>query len=475
MLVVITLLGRVLSLREFGLYGLLLAIASYLLVLQASVEGAAVRAIALVPADGPERNRLFSTIVALYAAAGVIAGIVIAGGGAALTGVLHIDADLESTAREGFAALGAVTALGWPFRAYQDALRGTQRFVASSLAEIVANVAYVVIVVALIEADAPLWAVIAAGGSLPILLGLGALVMLKATHAPFSFRPGEVNRETAREVLGFSAYLSAIGLADLIIYSMDRVVLSAFKSTRTVGLFEGAIRPHALVRQLHATLVVTIVPVASGFIATNDDERLHDLLLRGTRYVVAVVAPVTVVLMLISAPLLDAWLGPKFREAAPAMAILLSYWIVNGASGVGGAMLVARGRAAELTKYAWITAILNLVLSVALTPALGLEGVALGTAIPYAIMFPVVLRLVLKDFPVGFGRLAREALIPAWATTAVTAAAVAAVRFLATPEGIPAVIATAAGGVAFAFAFYAVVFLAPAERRMLRSFVSRAA
>jgi hypothetical protein len=37
------------------------------------------------------------------------------------------------------------------------------------------------------------------------------------------------------------------------------------------------------------------------------------------------------------------------------------------------------------------------------------------------------------------------------------------------------VIATAAGGVAFAFAFYAVVFLAPAERRMLRSFVSRAA
>ena len=148
-------------------------------------------------------------------------------------------------------------------------------------------------------------------------------------------------------------------------------MLSAFRSTAVVGLFEAVIRPHALVRQLHGTLVVTIVPVASGFIAVGDEERLHDLLLRGTRYVMAAVVPLTVVLMVISAPLLEVWLGPEFREAAPAMAILLSYWLLNGATGVGGAMLVARGRAKELTKVAWLTALLNLGLSVALTPWLG--------------------------------------------------------------------------------------------------------
>ena len=48
-------------------------------------------------------------------------------------------------------------------------------------------------------------------------------------------------------------------------------------------------------RQLHGTLSLTVLPVASGFIARGDDERLQDLLLRGTRYVMAVVVPVTVV------------------------------------------------------------------------------------------------------------------------------------------------------------------------------------
>jgi O-antigen/teichoic acid export membrane protein len=474
MLVVITLLGRELSLREFGLFGLLIALASYMLVLQASIEGAAVRAIALIPQGGPARDRLFSTIVVLYAAFGLLAGVIIAGAGSALVGVLQIDADLERTAREGFYALGAVTAVGWPYRAYLDALRGSQQFVSAAIAEVVANIAYVALMIALILAGAPLWAVIAVGGSLPILLGLGSLVLLKISGAPFRFRVAEANRASAREVLSFSAYLSAIGIADLIVYSSDRIVLSAFRSTATVGLFEGVIRPHALVRQLHSTLVVTIVPVASGFIAVGDEERLHDLLLRGTRYVMAIVAPVTVVLMVMSAPLLEAWLGPQFRVAAPAMAILLSYWIVNAATGIGGAMLVARGRARTLTKLAWSIALLNLALSVALTPSLGLDGVAIGTAVPYFVLFPVVVHLVLRDFPVGLGRFARTALVPAYVTAAATAAAVGAVRLLADPEGVLAVGAVAAGGLAFAFAFYAVVWLAPAERAMLRSLLRRA-
>ncbi|MBA3746655.1 MAG: oligosaccharide flippase family protein [Solirubrobacterales bacterium] len=473
MLVVITLLGRELSLREFGLFGLLIALASYMLVLQASVEGAAVRAIALVPQGGPPRDRVFSTVLALYAVFGLLAGVIIALVGIALVGVLKIDADLEQTAREGFLALGAVTAVGWPFRAYQDALRGSQQFVAAAIAEVVANVGYVVAMCVLIVAGAPLWVIIAVGGSLPILLGVGSLLLLKIVRAPFRFRASEVNRATAREVLGFSAYLSAIGIADLIVYSSDRIVLSAFRSTAVVGLFEAVIRPHALVRQLHGTLVVTIVPVASGFVATGDEERLHDLLLRGTRYVLAVVVPVTVVLMIVSAPLLDAWLGPEFREAAPAMAILLSYWVVSSATGVGGAMLVARGRAKELTQVAWAAAVLNLTLSVALTPWLGLEGVALGTTIPYLVLYPFVMRLILRDFPVGFGRLARAALLPAYVTATATTIAVGAVRLLAEPEGVLPVVLTATGGLVFAFAFYAVVWLTPAERAMLRAVARR--
>src|SRR3954466_3795289 len=89
MLVVITVLGRTLSLSEFGVYGLLISIASYVLIVQISVEGAAVRAIASAKSRD-DRDRVFSSALMLYAGAGVVCGLVVAAGGAGLVGVLGI-------------------------------------------------------------------------------------------------------------------------------------------------------------------------------------------------------------------------------------------------------------------------------------------------------------------------------------------------------------------------------------------------
>ena len=119
------------------------------------------------------------------------------------------------------------------------------------------------------------------------------------------------------------------------------------------------------------------------------------------------------------------------------------------------------------------TALLNLGLSVALTPWLGLEGVAIGTAIPYLIVFPVVLRLILRDFPVGLGRLVRQAVLPAYAAAAVAAIAAGGVRLLAPPDDVATLGVTVIGGLALAFAFYATVCLSASERTMLRGIAQR--
>src|SRR3954452_16471425 len=352
MLVVITVLGRTLSLSEFGVYGLLISIAAYVLIVQISVEGAAVRAIASA-LDREGRDRVFSTALALYALAGLLCGALVAAGGAALVGVLGIPAGLRGEAREGVLAIGAAIALGWPFKVFQDALRGSRRFVAASSAEVLAQCVFVGGMLALVAAGAPLWAVIALGGSLPTLIGVASAVVLVVTRAGFRFRRGLVDRETMRELAHFSAGLSAIGVTDLIVYSLDRVILGAFRSTATIGLYEGAARPHNLVRQLHGTLVLTVIPVASGYLATSDEFRLRELILRGTRYVMAIVVPVTVVLMVLAGPILQVWLGDEFLAAEPAMVWFLSYWLLSSGTGVATATLVAAGKVGDLTRYAW--------------------------------------------------------------------------------------------------------------------------
>jgi O-antigen/teichoic acid export membrane protein len=272
-----------------------------------------------------------------------------------------------------------------------------------------------------------------------------------------------------RDLLRMSGYLSSIGVADVVINALDRVILVAFRSTATVGLYEGAARPHALVRQLQSTLSLTVVPVASGYIAAGDDERLHDLLLRGTRYVMAIVVPVTVVLMTLSDRILDVWLGPTFVVAAPAMTILLSYWLTSSATGVAGGMLVAAGRVQELNRYAWLVAGTNLALSLALTPLFGLEGVVIGTAVPYVLYLPYFARVALRTFSFPLSRLARDALLPAYTTGALVAAVAGATRLLAPLDTLIGVMLAIALALALGWAAYAVVWMRPYERRMVRS------
>ena len=157
----------------------------------------------------------------------------------------------------------------------------------------------------------------------------------------------------------------------------------------------------------------------------------------------AIVVPVTAVLMTLSDRILDVWLGATFVAAAPAMTILLSYWLVQAGTGVAGGMLVAAGRLRELNRYAWLVALTNLGMSLALTALFGLEGVVIGTAVPYLLFFPYFLRLTLRTFPVPFALLVRDAWLPAYMTGALAAIVAAAAR-LVTPLDSIATVALAA-------------------------------
>lgn len=466
MLGVVTILGRTLTLSEFGLYGLAISIAGYMLVLQLSVEGATVRALAAAQSDAV-RDTIFTTAIAIYVTLGVLAGGSIAALGVVLSDVLGIPAALHDEARESFLALGAVIALGWPFKACQDALRGAQCFGLAALGEIGGYMVVGILMALLVLIDAPLWSLIALGGSLSILVGLACAVLLAVGAGGPQLRPRSVDRASVRELLGVSSGLAITGLADLVIYSLDRVILAAFRSAATVGLYEGAARAHNLVRQLHGTLVLTVSPVASGYLARGDEDRLRELLVRGSRYVMAIVVPVTVVLITLSGPILEVWLGPKFRAADTAMSILCSYWLVGAFTGVAGAMLLAAGKVRELAQYAWMVAVLNLALSLALTPLLGLEGIVLGTSIPYFLLIPWFVRVVLRVFPmVGLTDLLREAVLPAYSGAVLLAGVLVGARAVVEVDSLAVLVPV--GGIALVayWALYALVWLRPSERAL---------
>jgi O-antigen/teichoic acid export membrane protein len=375
---------------------------------------------------------------------------------------------VEDEARIGAVLLGVVTAIGWPLTIWRDALRASQRFSRAALMDIIGLVAYAALVLGLAFADVPLSLLIGASGTIPLLAGLASTVVARLMRLPYRFHRAGVTAETAREFLSLAGYVSLVEAAGVVIYTLDRAILGLFKSAATVALYEGPVRAHNLVRALNAAVTVTALPTASKYLAEGDSRRLQELLVRGTRYTLALVVPLTVTGMALAGPILDVWLGDQFREGDLAMVILLSYWLLNGATGVPAAILVAAGKARTLARYAWSVALANLALSLALTPPLGLEGVTLGTSIPYLAVFPFILRESLRVVPVGLGRLAFDAWIPAYSLGAGLATVLVGIRAAVDLDSVPALVGVAGGGLAAYWLAFYFVWMRPDERVLVR-------
>jgi O-antigen/teichoic acid export membrane protein len=466
MFVILTVLARRLSPAELGIYGLLNALAGYLLIVQNSSAGAAVRGMAAA-SDRDEGSTAFTTAALIYLAAGALAAVALALLGVLLAATLDLSDELARDVRLGGLAAGVATLAGWPVTVYRDALRARSRLVLAARAELVGVGLYATLVLALAFADAPLWLLIGASASISLTAGLACMVAALSSGLPWRLRPRSASRTAARDFLGLAGLISLSEASSAAVYVIARTALGLFRSPSAVGLLEGPIRIHNLVRALNGAATVSVLPTATRLSERGDSRRLGDLLVRGYRYALAGIVPVAVVSMTLAGPILDAWLGEPFGEGAAALAILMSHWLLNAIAGVAAGVLIATDRTRDLARWAVAVAIGSVLLALALIEPLGVEGAAIAMAAPYVLAFPYLVASATKAAAVPVGRLAREAFVPAWALAAVLAAALVAVRALAEPDGPLAVLAVAGVGLAGYWLAYYALLLDAGERRLI--------
>ena len=250
MVAVITVLARQLTLAELGVYGLLNSLAGYLLIVQNAAAGAAVKAMASA-SDEREGSAAFSTSALMYVAAGALAAIALTAVGLIFAAVLDLSPELARQTRLGAAAAGLVALVGWPLTVYRDALRARSRFVLAAGAETVGIVASIGLVFALVLAGAPLWALIGTASAIPMLAGAACLVAAKATAMPWQLRPRLATRAAAREFLGLAGFISLAEASSAAVYAATRIILGVVRLPETVGLYEGPVRAHNLIRALN--------------------------------------------------------------------------------------------------------------------------------------------------------------------------------------------------------------------------------
>lgn len=465
---VLTLLARELTLSELGLYGILLSLTSYAQYLKSSVMSAAVIGVADTLDDRDRVATVISTGLVIYAGVGAAAAVVLAGLGLLALPVLDMPAGLESTARVGVAGLAIVTAIGWPVQIFDDLLRGQQRFAAVSVLEILATVLSVIGMVALVAASAPVWALVTWNAAVPLLTGLSCLAALPLLGIHVGIGRRHVTRTEIRRFGSVSGLLTLGGVADVVTYSADRFILGAMRNAAAVGLYEGALQVQNVVRYLNGVLTQPAMPAARRFLAEGDTTRTRELLVRGLRYSLAATVPFVVVLCVASGPVLETWLGAKFLAVEAEAAVFVGWWLLGANGGLVTTVLTSAGRFRTIAVLSWVVVAVNVAVTLALTPSMGIWGPVLGAVVSFTVALGYSLPLAVRLSGAGWGAIAVRAWLPAYSTGAVVAAVLVAVRLtVGLPAGVVTVVVAAAAVLGY-WLLYAVVWLGPDERALVR-------
>lgn len=393
----------------FGVWTLLMQFTGYLWLLDFGVRESVIKYVAQYHA-ADDREEVVSTIQTAVMVYGVVAFVTFTMVGAlalALPFVFNIPADAVGTARVTALLTGATIALGFVFNVFVGVLMGLQKFYL---------MARLGMVFALARA-AGVYLLLTAGYGI-VALALLQLAISMVSHAlvyrwclkelPYlSVRLFRPSRTRVMKLLNYGKYVLISNVGDKLVFATDSLVIGMFLpiSSLTFYAIGGSLVEH--LRSFIATMGALLNPLSSSLDARNERDTLASVFMSGARYTMLIGLPVCLGLMILGEAFIGVWMGPNYAPtAASVLAVLaagymlgLPYYTISGLLyGLARHRIVAWSRLGE--------GLVNVVASIILVQQMGLIGVALGTAVPHAIvvvgilpwLLPALIPISLREY-----------------------------------------------------------------------------
>ncbi|GIW87719.1 MAG: hypothetical protein KatS3mg108_2043 [Isosphaeraceae bacterium] len=190
-----------------------------------------------------------------------------------------------------------------------------------------------------------------------------------------------------RPLFGFSFWNFLIAINTIILYQTDSILIGLFLPVAAIALYALASNLIRYLADVLGSARSVFFPAAAHLFAANDRPALERLYILGSRFVLMAVAAVVIMAGCWAGDFFRVWVGRRSLDAASlatavlVFRILLIHLAAEFAAGASGQILLGSGRIKILGVLAFGQAVLNLAVSIALAPWLGLVGVALGTVV----------------------------------------------------------------------------------------------
>lgn len=398
--------------ERYGLWVLIVSVVSYVELMDCGLATAAVKFVGQY--EGAEdiegRNQLVSTLLAAYLTLAALVLLAAAAAGGMLAG--SVDGSLRGTAVVTFAVLTGKAALELPLSLFLGVLFGRQRICLIAVIRSVFTAVY----------GLGAWWVLTRGGGLISFAWVHASASLveHATLVVVCFRttPGLrlhwrlVRPSLLREVATFSSFALVINLSSTALLRTDPIVIQLFLPLSYVAVYAVAMRIADMLLMLTKQGLNAITPLLAQLHGAGKERQIARTLIYSTKYGAAAMLALAVPAACWAEDSLAWWLGPAFRSAGPLLSVLAAAMVVRIVQEAGTNVLAMTGGHRFVAAACLGSAVLNVVLSLALVPFWGLPGVAAATFVSALATAVVVAGRCCRRHGVAAATYWREALAP---------------------------------------------------------------
>jgi O-antigen/teichoic acid export membrane protein len=208
-----------------------------------------------------------------------------------------------------------------------------------------------------------------------------------------------VKRNIFRRLLGYGVKMQICNFALMVHTQADKIILSHFLGLGFVTFYELGQKAANAVRSLPILLLTALVPAVSELDAGNDHQKLRQLYQRGSKYISLAVFPLIFLSVIVAQELFRLWVGEGFGLAVLTFQILAIGYGINVLTGMGTSMVRGMGKPEYETRYAVLTLVMQLALSIILVQVVGYRGVLislLATAVTAALYFLLTFHRMFK-------------------------------------------------------------------------------
>ena len=370
----------------YGVWNIIMDMTGYLGLLEMGVRQSIIRYVAKYHAvnDTESMNRITSSAFSIYGFTSGACVIIAIGLAALFPYVFKVSNETVSIGRWVIVITGFSVAQGLLFSVYFGVILGIQRY------DVLAKVG---ILIAVIKAGATV--VLLSNGYGLIALSIMHLGMNLASSMYGRFycrkeipglniRFGKYESEWYGKIFNYSFKTFIMFIGQKIVYYSDSIVIGIMLGPAYVTYFVIGASLTEYMRRIVNQMTQMFTPLTSELQARGEEEKISDVLMRGTKMALIIALPISIVLLTMGKRFISLWMGKEYGPVSGDVLIVLTiahlfsvaqYTTQDILQGLNKHQVCAICRCVE--------AVANLILSIVLIRSWGIVGVAVGTAIPH--------------------------------------------------------------------------------------------